>query len=132
MAYHFSKTIKMPFEKAIDEVTLVLQQQGFGILTTIDVAETLKKKLNVDFRKYKILGACNPQFAHQALSMEPNIGVMLPCNIAVQEIGNGEVEVSAINPMETMAKSVTMKTPALKELAAEVSERLKTAVEALN
>ena len=132
MAYHFSKIVKMPFEKAIDEVTILLQDQGFGILSTIDVSATLKRKLNVDFRKYKILGACNPHFAHQALALDPNIGVMLPCNIAVQELGNNEVEVSAINPMETMAKSVSIKTPALKGLAAEVSERLKTAVEALN
>ncbi len=88
MGYYFSKIVKMPFDIAISRVTEELKKEGFGILTDIDVQETLKKKLNVDFQKYKILGACNPPFAHKALEVEDKIGLMLPCNIVVQEISN--------------------------------------------
>ncbi|GAB1445085.1 MAG: DUF302 domain-containing protein [Cyclobacteriaceae bacterium] len=127
MEYHYSKKSALSFDDTIDNITDNLQKEGFGILTTIDVKATLKKKLDVDFRKYQILGACNPSFAHQALTLEPTIGVMLPCNIAVQETETGEVMISAINPMETMAKSI--KNEKLSEVAINVSTRLKHAVD---
>jgi uncharacterized protein (DUF302 family) len=127
MKYHFSKKSTVPFQESIDKITAALQKEGFGILTTIDVKETLKKKLNVDFRNYKILGACNPDFAYKALTIEPTLGVMLPCNIAVQEYEDGEVVVSAINPLETMATSIKNKD--LEKIAEEVGERLSRAVE---
>ena len=94
MSYYFSKVIKSDFEAAISKVTEELKKEGFGVLTNIDMKETLKKKLDVDIRKYKILGACNPQFAHQALLAESQIGTMLPCNVVVQERENGEEEIS--------------------------------------
>lgn len=125
--YHYTKKVEMPFETAVGKVTESLSKQGFGVLTTIDVKETLKKKLNVDFGSYKILGACNPQFAHRALSLEPSIGVMLPCNVVVREDKNGNVEISAINPMDTIAGNITNEK--LKELAAEVSNLLRTAID---
>ncbi|RMG43554.1 MAG: DUF302 domain-containing protein, partial [Methanobacteriota archaeon] len=102
MSYYFSKKVDLPFEKAIERVTEILQEEGFGVLTEIDVKETLKKKLDVGFRKYRILGACNPPFAHQALLAEPQIGLMLPCNVVVQETDEGMVEVSAIDPIASM------------------------------
>ena len=103
MSYYFSKTVTDDFNTAITNVTEELKREGFGILTEIDVKETLKKKLDVDFRRYKILGACNPHFAHQALLAEDNIGTMLPCNVIVQEHANGLVEVSAVDPVATLA-----------------------------
>jgi uncharacterized protein (DUF302 family) len=127
MKYHFSKKSNLSFQESIEKITAALQKEGFGILTTIDVRETFKKKLNVDFRNYKILGACNPDFALKALTIEPHLGVMLPCNIAVQEENNGDVIISAINPMETMATSIQNK--GLEKIAEEVGERLSRAVE---
>src|SRR5665213_445512 len=85
MSYHFSKTVNDDFDTAIEKVTVELKKEGFGVLTQIDVQDTLKKKLDVDFRKYKILGACNPQFAYEALLAEDTIGTMLPCNVIIQE-----------------------------------------------
>jgi uncharacterized protein (DUF302 family) len=102
MNYVFSKTVAGSFEQAIVRVTEELGKEGFGILTEIDVQATLKKKLAVDFRKYRILGACNPSFAHRALQAEAHIGVMLPCNVIVQEYEDGRVEVAAIDPIATM------------------------------
>ena len=128
MDYHYSKKTGTSFDDTIRHVTDNLQKEGFGVLTTIDVKATLKKKLDVDFRNYQILGACNPKFAHQALTLEPTIGVMLPCNIAVQENENGEVVISAINPMETMAKSI--KNEKLNDVAMEVGTRLRRAGDA--
>jgi uncharacterized protein (DUF302 family) len=130
MLYHYSKKLRIPFDVAIDKISESLREQGFGVLTSIDVKETLKKKLDVDFRNYRILGACNPKFAHRALSLEPHIGVMLPCNVVVQDAGDGVVEISAINPMETMDKTVG--TQALKEIATEVSERLRNAIDSIS
>ena len=99
MSYYFNTTIKgKTFEEAIDMATDALKTEGFGVLTQVDIKETLKKKIDVDFRKYKILGACNPQFAHKALSSEGKIGVFLPCNVVVEENDNGEIEVSAVDP----------------------------------
>ena len=126
MSYYFSKVIKSDFEAAISKVTEELKKEGFGVLTNIDMKETLKKKLDVDIRKYKILGACNPQFAHQALLAESHIGTMLPCNVVVQERENGEVEISAVDPVASMMAIVN---PGLVELAQQVSVKLKSVVE---
>ena len=128
MSYHTSKTVKFSYEDAINKVTEELKKEGFGILTEIDVKETLKKKIDVDFRKYKILGACNPPLAYKALSAEENIGVMLPCNVIVQEKPDGSVQVSAINPMVAM-QSVGNEN--LKEVASQVSAKLKKVVDSL-
>jgi uncharacterized protein (DUF302 family) len=102
MQYHNSKIVNFSYDEAIQKVTEELKKEGFGVLTEIDVKETLKKKIDVDFRKYKILGACNPPLAYKALQAEENIGVMLPCNVIVQETPDGKVQVSAINPMVAM------------------------------
>lgn len=102
MKYFTPKTTGRSYEQAIDKVTELLKEEGFGVLTEIDVKETLKKKLDVDFKKYKILGACNPNFAHQALQAEDKIGVMLPCNVIVEEHEDGTVEVSAVDPVASM------------------------------
>ena len=130
MAYYISRKLKMPFGEVLSKITQTLQQQGFGIITTIDLKETFKKKLNTDFRNYTIIGACNPQFAYNAISLESHIGVMLPCNVVIQEHENGEVEVSAINPIETVGRGDN-NTP-LRDLAAAVSDRLRKAVDDLH
>ncbi|MBB6610515.1 DUF302 domain-containing protein [Pontibacter sp. Tf4] len=128
MSYHLSKKISGSFEAATTKVKDALQQEGFGVISEIDLKEKFKEKLHVDFRNYKILGACNPKLAHQAIQQEANIGVMLPCNVLLQEHENGEVEVTAINPMETMA---AVDNPNLSSLAEEVSQKLKTAIDKL-
>lgn len=102
MAYHFSKKVDLTFDQAVDNTTEALKREGFGVLTEIDIKDTLKKKLDVDFRKYKILGACNPSQAYKALTAEEHIGLMLPCNVIVQEYDNGDVEVSAVDPVASM------------------------------
>ena len=102
MSYYFSKTLDTNFDDAILKVTEELEKEGFGILTEIDVTATLKKKLNVNFHKYRILGACNPPFAYRALQAEPKIGTMLPCNVIVQELDDGRIEVSAVDPLASM------------------------------
>ena len=121
MSYHHSKRVDYSFDESIEKITEELKKEGFGILTEIDVQATLKKKLDVDFRKYKILGACNPPFAHKALEAEPNIGVLLPCNVIVQETQDGKVEVAMVNPMESMKGVDNRK---LENIASEVSEKL--------
>jgi len=128
MAYYNSKIVSYSFDETIIKVTEELKKEGFGVLTEIDVKETLKKKLDVDFRRYKILGACNPPFAYKALQAEENIGVMLPCNVVVQEKENNSIQVSAINPMESMQ---AVRNDSLGEVALEVSERLKRVLENL-
>lgn len=127
MSYYFSKTISATFDEAIARVADELKKEGFGVLTEIDVKETLKKKLNADFRRYKILGACNPPFAYLALQAEDKIGTMLPCNVIVQEISGG-VEVAAIDPMVSMAAVLN---PKLAEVAKQVQAKLKKVVESL-
>ncbi|PKN51723.1 MAG: hypothetical protein CVU55_10660 [Deltaproteobacteria bacterium HGW-Deltaproteobacteria-13] len=102
MKYYFSTTMAVPFDDAIIKVVDELKKEGFGVLTDIDVKATLKNKLDVDFRKYRILGACNPLFAFKALQIENKVGTMLPCNVVVQEIDGGKVEVSAIDPAASM------------------------------
>ena len=114
MSYYFSKTLEMPFAGAIEHVTSALAGQGFGVLTTIDVRATMKKKLDVEFRPYTILGACNPEFAYKALQKEDAIGTMLPCNVVVHEVGEGLVEVLAVDPVASM---VAVGNPALAAIA---------------
>jgi uncharacterized protein (DUF302 family) len=126
--YYFAKTVDLPFDAAVAKVTDALKARGFGVLTTIDVKETLKKKLDVDFRRYTILGACNPPFAHKALQAEDKIGTMLPCNVIVQEIRPGSVEVAAIDPVASMQ---AVKNPSLAEIAGTVRRLLKETVEGL-
>jgi len=126
MSYYLTKTVSIPFEEALVKVTEELKKEGFGIITEIDVRETLKKKLNVEFRKYRILGACNPNFAYQALKEEERIGLLLPCNVIIQEKETGQTEVSAINPMETMK---TVQNPKLVAIAGQVQARLKKVIE---
>jgi uncharacterized protein (DUF302 family) len=126
MSYYFTKMVNASFDEAVAKVTVELKEEGFGILTEIDVKETLKKKLNVDFRRYKILGACNPPSAYKALTAENKIGTMLPCNVIVQEIPDGQVEVTAIDPLASMQ---AVENPALKEIAAEISKKLKTVID---
>ena len=128
MDYHFSKKVNLSFEDAIDRTKAVLKENGFGILTEIDIKNTLKEKIGVDFRKYRILGACNPGYAHKALSSEGHIGLMLPCNVIVQEHENGEVEVSAIDPVASMQ---AVKNDALIDVAGAVQELLKKSIAAV-
>jgi len=101
-SYHFSKTVEMPIDEAAAATVEALKKHGFGVLTEIDVQQTLKKKIDVDFRPYRILGACNPKFAHQALQVEDKIGTMLPCNVVLQEHQPGRTEISAIDPVASM------------------------------
>jgi len=126
MNYYVSKVVDYPFEQALVRVTDELKKEGFGVLTQIDVKATLKKKLDVDFRKYQILGACNPTFAYKALQNERMIGTMLPCNVIVQETENGKTEVAAIDPIASMQ---AVNNPALAEIATQVQEKLKRVIE---
>jgi uncharacterized protein (DUF302 family) len=129
MAYYFSKILNVSFEEAVTKVTEELKKEGFGILTDIDVQGTLKKKLDVDFKKYRILGACNPPFAYQALQAEDKIGTMLPCNVIVQEHAGGKVEVAAIDPVASMQ---AIENPDLKDIAEQVQAKLRKVVESLS
>ena len=128
MSYHFTKAKSGDFDAVIEEVTEALKTEGFGVLTEIDVKQTLKKKLDIDFPRYKILGACNPNFAHQALQVENKIGTMLPCNVIVQEKEGGTVEVSAVNPVESMS---SVENPELAKIAGEVKDRLQKIIDDL-
>ena len=125
MSYYFSKITDASFEEALTKVADELKKEGFGILTEIDVRETLKKKLDVNFRKYKILGACNPPFAYEALQVEDNIGVLLPCNVVVQELPDGKVEVAAIDPVQSMQ---AVGNPTLKVVAEKVRVKLRNVI----
>ena len=125
MTYHFSKIVDMPFDKAVAATTEVLKKHGFGVLTHIDVKETLHKKLGVDFRPYLILGACNPKLAHQALSVEDKIGTMLPCNVVVQQRGDNKVEISAVNPVASMS---AIDNPELSGISQQVGDLLKQVI----
>jgi uncharacterized protein (DUF302 family) len=128
MAYYFSKTIGSGFEEAVSKVKQALKGEGFGVLTEIDVKETLKQKLDVDFNKYIILGACNPPFAFKALQAEDKIGTMLPCNVIVQEIDDGEIEVAAVDPIASMQ---AIKNPDLHDIADQVQKKLKKVIDSL-
>jgi uncharacterized protein (DUF302 family) len=128
MAYYFSKTLVAPFDQVVQRTTEALKQGGFGIITEIDVKDTFKKKLGVDFRNYRILGACNPKMAHGALQIEDKIGTMLPCNVVVEDLGNGKTEVAAIDPVASMQ---AIDNPRLKEVARQVAGMLKQIIEEL-
>lgn len=128
MSYYFSNIVCLSFDEALSRVKEVLAQEGFGVLTEIDVKDTLKKKLDVDFPRYRILGACNPPFAYKALQFEERIGTMMPCNVIVREITEAETEVSAINPLVSMQAVANSE---LESVAKEVSEKLQKVVESV-
>ena len=128
MTYYMNKRLKLPFDQAIDRVRAGLAAQGFGVLTDIDVQATMKAKLGVEFRRYRILGACNPPLAHQALEAEDKIGTMLPCNVIVQEHSPGDIEVAAIDPATSMA---AIDNSALKTLAEAVRSKLSKVIDDL-
>ena len=128
MNYYFSKTLDLSFDEAINRVTDELKKEGFGVLTEIDVKATLKQKLDVDFRNYRILGACNPPLAHQALQAEPHIGLMLPCNVVVQEGENGQTIVSTVDPVASMQ---AVENESLGKTAGQVRPKLQKVIESL-
>lgn len=124
--YYFGKTVELSFDDAIVRVTEELKKEGFGVLTEVDIQATLKKKLDVDFRSYKILGACNPPFAYKALQAEQNIGLLLPCNVIVQDAGNGKTEIAAIDPLVSMSR---VENPALEPVATEIKAKLQRVIQ---
>lgn len=128
MSYYFSKTIESTFEEAIQRATEALKTEGFGVLTEIRIDEKLKEKIGVDFHRYTILGACNPAYAYKALTAENKIGTMLPCNVIVQETGQGRVEVAAVNPVESMKAIENEK---LGGVAMQVTEMLRRVIDKL-
>lgn len=125
MKYYFEKTVTCSFEEAIERVTEELQKEGFGVLTEIDVKATLKKKLDVDFKNYKILGACNPPFAYKALLAEDKIGTMLPCNVVVQQVSDSQIEIAAVDPFASMQ---AIQNESLEEIAKEIQQKLKQVI----
>lgn len=128
MTYYFNKTVAGPFEAVIDRVKAAMKLEGFGVLTEIDVKATLHQKLGLEFRPYRILGACNPSLAHKALLVEDKIGTMLPCNVIVQDLGGGQIEVAAVNPKVAMQR---VDNAALAPIAEEVAARLEKVVRGL-
>src|SRR5664279_2536932 len=128
MSYYFSKKLHVAFDNAVSKVIEELRLEGFGILTEIDITETLKRKLEVDFPKYTILGACNPPFAYRALQAEPHIGVMLPCNVIIRELENGKTEVAAVDPLASMQ---AIQNEELQSIAYEIQMKLKKVIESL-
>ena len=128
MSYYFSKTVDLSFDEAIQRVTDELKKEGFGVLTEIDVKATLKKKLDVNFRNYRILGSCNPPFAYQALQAEPQIGLLLPCNVVVQDDDNGRTIVSAIDPLASMQ---AVENDSLGEVAEQVKAKMQKVIESI-
>jgi uncharacterized protein (DUF302 family) len=128
MGYYFSKLLPLSFDDAVRSTTEALKREGFGIITEIDVKETFRKKLGIEFRNYRILGACNPALAHEALQLEDKVGTMLPCNVVVQETLGGTVEVAAIDPVASM---LAIDNPRLKEAAEQVREKLRKVVASL-
>ena len=125
MSYYFNKTVSGSFDEVIEKVIELLDNEGFGVLTEIDIQKTFKKKLAINFKRYKILGACNPSFAYKALTLEDKIGTMLPCNIIVQELEDNLVEVAAVNPLESMLAVINKE---LIEIAQDVSKKLENVV----
>lgn len=128
MSYYLNKTITMGFEQAISAVTEELKKEGFGVLTEIDVRTTLKNKLDVDFHNYLILGACNPSYAYKALQTEPHIGTMLPCNVIVQELNDGRIEVAAVDPLASMR---AIHNEELQTIAEDIQLKLRKVIEQL-
>uniref|UniRef100_B0T030 DUF302 domain-containing protein n=1 Tax=Caulobacter sp. (strain K31) TaxID=366602 RepID=B0T030_CAUSK len=123
MSYVFSKTLDLPFDEAVAKTREALGAEGFGVITEIDIQKTLKAKIGVDFRRYLILGACNPGLAYEALRLEANVGAMLPCNVVVQDAGDGRTEVSAIDPVASMQ---AIDNPGLKDKAGQVADKLRS------
>ena len=128
MSYYVSKTVDYSFDETVEKVTANLKEEGFGVLTGIDVQDTLKEKLDVDFKNYKILGACNPNYAYKALQTEDKIGTMLPCNVVVEEHDNGQVEVSAVNPVASMQ---AIDNDSLSEVASTIKSKLEKVVDSV-
>jgi len=126
--YYFNTTVELSFDEAIAKVTDELKKEGFGVLTEIDLAGTLKKKLDVDLRPYKILGACNPPFAYKAVQAEEQIGLYLPCNVIVRDVGDGKTEVAAVDPLVAMSR---VENPDLEPVAGEVQAKLRRVIAAL-
>lgn len=130
MSYYFKTVLKdKPFNEAIEEVTLALKKEGFGVLTEIDIAQTLKNKLDVDFKKYQILGACNPPSAYEALQKEEKIGLFLPCNVVVHENDEGHIEVAAVDPVASM---IAVENDALTNVAQDIQQKLKNVIDSLS
>ena len=128
MAYYYSKTLRTSFDDAVEKVTASLSAEGFGVISEVDLHEKIKYKLGVDFKRYRILGACNPAFSYRALQAEDKIGVMHPCNVRVIEQGEGETEIAAVNPSEAMS---LVRNEAVNQVAAEVGEKLRKALDSL-
>ncbi len=128
MSYYLAKMLSLPFDEAVACATEALKAEGFGILTEIDVSATLKKKIGVDYPAYRILGACNPALAHEALMLENKVGTMLPCNVVVRDAGNGQIEVAAIDPVASMQ---AIDNPALKQAALQVRAKLEKVISRL-
>ncbi len=128
MNYYMATTLDMSFDEAIERTEAALKTEGFGVLTRVDVQQTLKTKIDVDFRPYTILGACNPELAHQALLLEGKVGTMLPCNVIIQQFDDGKVEVAAINPVASMQ---AIDNPALKKAASAVRDKLSRVIAVL-
>jgi uncharacterized protein (DUF302 family) len=126
MSYYYSKTVRAGFDEGVSRIKQALKEEGFGILTEIDVKDTLKKKLDVNFRNYRILGACNPPFAYKALQAEDKVGTMLPCNVIVQEKADGTVEVAAIDPVASMQ---AIDNPRLRDIAEIIGQKLKIIIQ---
>lgn len=128
MSYYFSTTVDTAFDAAVEEVIAALKNEGFGVLTTIDLRETLQKKIGVDFPRYVILGACNPTLAHQALQVENKIGTLLPCNVIVCDQSDGRTEIAAVNPIKSMQ---AVDNPKLANVASTVSDKLESVINSL-
>ncbi len=128
MEYYFSKVLNVSFDEAVNLTSEALKKEGFGVITQIDMHEKLKEKLGVDFKKYRILGACNPAYAYKALMVEDKIGTMLPCNVLIIEQEHNRIEIAAVNPIASMQAIVN---PALEEVAIQVTEKLRTLIDTL-
>jgi uncharacterized protein (DUF302 family) len=128
MKYYFEKTLNADFETTVETTKEALKAEGFGVLSEIDIHDKLKEKLDIDFRKYKILGACNPPFAYEALQEEDKIGIMLPCNVIIQEFGKNKVQVAAVDPVASM---VAIDNPKLMDIAGKIQEKLKLVIDKL-
>ena len=126
MAYYFSKTIQTTFDDAVEKVTKALSSEGFGVISEVDLHEKIKNKLGVDFKKYRILGACNPAYSYRALQAEDKIGVMLPCNVLVIEQGYDQIEIAAVTPADAM---LAVDNDVVKDVASEVGEKLRKALD---
>ncbi|CAM4275493.1 DUF302 domain-containing protein [Gillisia hiemivivida] len=125
MNYYFNKTVKGNFEEIIEKVSKELEKEGFGVLTDIDIKATFKKKLDVDFQNYRILGACNAPYAHKALTAEDKVGTMLPCNVIVQQLDGNSIEIAAVNPLASMQ---AIENSELKDIAEEITKKLKKVI----